>query len=186
MIVSIRDQETLNPIVALDASLAETHAGDVEVTDHPVEQGANISDHLRPKPRTLSVHGFISNTPVIDGAKVTAPFLPDQPGPAQEAYAALRDARLSGRLVQVVTSLETYENMAITGISVPRDHATSQALEFTINFKEVRVVFNQTLTVQTAAPQHQPVKKLATRAAATTTPTADNRTVAAKLDDLRK
>jgi hypothetical protein len=34
------------------------------VTDHPVERGANITDHVRPDPVRLNLVGFVSNAPI--------------------------------------------------------------------------------------------------------------------------
>ena len=61
--------------VSLDATTAQNHDATNTVTEHPVEDGANMSDHIRPDLDTLSVTGVISNTPVflpqdnIDGAR---------------------------------------------------------------------------------------------------------------------
>lgn len=48
----------------IDVSLSETHGVSAEVTDHPVEEGANIADHIRPQPRTFSIQGLVTNTPI--------------------------------------------------------------------------------------------------------------------------
>ena len=67
------DGQTYN--VSLDATLSQTHEATNTVTEHPVESGANMSDHIRPDLDTLAIEGIISNTPVflpldnIDGAE---------------------------------------------------------------------------------------------------------------------
>jgi hypothetical protein len=69
------DGQTYN--VSLDATLSQVHESANTVTEHPVESGANMSDHIRPDLDTLSLEGVISNTPVylpadnIDGARET-------------------------------------------------------------------------------------------------------------------
>lgn len=50
--------------VWVDVSLRETHGVGAEVTDHPVERGANIVDHIRPLPRTFSIEGLVTNHPI--------------------------------------------------------------------------------------------------------------------------
>lgn len=63
--------------VALDATLVQNHDATNTVTEHPVESGANMSDHIRPDLDTLSITGIISNTPLYlppdhtDGAQET-------------------------------------------------------------------------------------------------------------------
>jgi|SRR6185503_3872212 len=51
--------------IALDATTSERHASPATITDHPVESGANTSDHIRPEPETLSLQGVVSNTPIL-------------------------------------------------------------------------------------------------------------------------
>lgn len=68
----------------IDVSLSETHSVSAEVTDHPVEEGANIADHIRPQPRTFSMQGFVTNTPIevpkshIGGARADSASIPIQ------------------------------------------------------------------------------------------------------------
>jgi hypothetical protein len=50
--------------VWVDVSIHETHGVGAEVTDHPVERGANIADHIRPTARTFSIEGLITNYPI--------------------------------------------------------------------------------------------------------------------------
>lgn len=50
--------------IAVDATLRQQHSAPSTVTDHPVETGSNISDHIRPEPDTLTLEGIISNTPI--------------------------------------------------------------------------------------------------------------------------
>lgn len=67
-----------------DLTLSETHELAADITDHPVEEGADITDNSRPQPRKFSCEVFITNTPVDqlggyhapDGVKqnVTKPY----------------------------------------------------------------------------------------------------------------
>lgn len=51
--------------ITLDVASKLQHTSTNQVTDHPVETGANISDHVRPDPDVLTVEGVISNTPIL-------------------------------------------------------------------------------------------------------------------------
>ena len=55
--------------IAIDCTVTETHTSTATVTEHPVESGSNITDHIRPEPVQLSVNGIITNTPI--GAQQT-------------------------------------------------------------------------------------------------------------------
>lgn len=50
--------------IAVDAMLTEVHMFAAEGTDHPVEDGANLSDHYRPAPRAVQLSGVITDTPM--------------------------------------------------------------------------------------------------------------------------
>lgn len=50
--------------ITLDVASKVQHTSTNQVTDHPVETGANISDHVRPEPNVLTIEGVISNTPI--------------------------------------------------------------------------------------------------------------------------
>jgi hypothetical protein len=51
-------------VVTLDVYDAETHGMPTEVTDFPVEDGPNVSDNIRRKPKTLTIEGYVSDTPL--------------------------------------------------------------------------------------------------------------------------
>jgi len=53
---------TIGPIW-IDVSISEKHGLTAEVSDHPVERGTNIVDHIRPTPRTVQIEGLVTNHP---------------------------------------------------------------------------------------------------------------------------
>lgn len=150
--------------IRFDATLQETHQDSSDITEHPVEEGFNVSDHIRQKPPTLTLTGIISNTPLSSeqaqrvvsaggGVTVTTKASAARPegatGYAQKAYSELRSLAV-GQLVRVVTATRTYENMAIADITVPRDPRTGDALFFQIQLRQVRIVQNKTTRRVTA------------------------------------
>lgn len=54
---------TIGP-VWIDVSISETHSVGADVTEHPVESGSDIADHIRPTPRTVRIEGFVTNHPI--------------------------------------------------------------------------------------------------------------------------
>lgn len=46
----------------LDVATAEELTLENDVTDHPVEEGSDMSDHVRERPRTLTITGLIGDT----------------------------------------------------------------------------------------------------------------------------
>lgn len=161
---------TLIGDVAIDCTVTETHTATATVTKHPVESGANITDHIRPEPVQLSVTGIVSDTPIgskqiqraIDagGAKVqiTESETPTSAvGFGRTAWAKLEAIRVAAKPVKVTTRDRTYESMALTSLTVPKEAKNGGALYFTAQFEQVRIVFNRTtkVVVSKASKSHK-------------------------------
>jgi len=48
----------------IDVSVHESHGVGAEVSEHPVEFGVNVADHIRPTPRTITIEGLVTNHPI--------------------------------------------------------------------------------------------------------------------------
>jgi len=153
-------------LVQFDCSVSETHSDEATVTEHPVEEGTNISDHIRKGPASLELNGIVTNTPIVYLASLQAISpLDGDLAPVQDraelAYAELQQIMKDGRTVEVVTSLRTYQNMALTGMSVTRDATTGQVLNCSLSLREITVAVTQ--TVKAPAPDstanNKPVNK---------------------------
>ncbi len=137
--------------IELEATLQESFTGTAAVTDHPVEDGADITDHIRRQPETLELRGIVSNYPLVVLSSARA--RPIQPGGdpsqrAEEAFAFLRDLKDRGQTVDVSTTLSDYFNFAITSISVTRDKDSRQIVDLSISLREIQIA----RTEQVAAP----------------------------------
>ena len=147
-------------VLTLDAALSVSHQKTSEVTEFEVEKGSNITDHIRPKPVSVTVNGIVSNTPIgtlqservlqltgfefrstVDGANAT-----ENPGYVQSAYLELKRIFEAQELVKLVTELETYENMAMRSLDIPRDVQTGDCIRFSAQFQQVRLISNLTTT----------------------------------------
>lgn len=136
--------------IQIDVSPSQQHSGDVDVTEHPVEQGSDISDNARPKQKQLTFEGFFTDTPIPGRDPSRIGQL--QEGRSANAYQVLAGLRDSGSLVSVVTGLKTYQNMVITALTVPIDARTGDALRFSISFRAIRIVESQ-VDVHPATPR---------------------------------
>lgn len=164
--------------LVLDCVLSESHKYEMEVTSHNVEEGSDITDHAREKPREVTITGLVSETPVTLGQKrrlleskgasietgvssvfrgggvsfATTSSVPSQRGSLQYVEAAL--AKLDNlfkakQLVSLVTSIRKYDNMMITSLTIPRDPKTGEALNFTAVFRAIRFASLRTTQAQT-------------------------------------
>lgn len=118
-----------------DASINETFSKTAEVTDHPVESGADVTDHIRRLPEEITLRGWVSNDPIAILASLR--FGPPPRKRAEDAYDDLRRIMDNGQLVKVVTSLRDFENMALTSIAVTREKDSGRILDATIGLREI-------------------------------------------------
>lgn len=155
----------------LDVTISESHTGEVEITEHPVEEGFSVADHARPKQNNLTLTGLVSNTPIsadqkkrtveVSGIKLETTALKDQiqgvAGYAENAETVLRNLKDTGKVITVYTHIRTYQNMILASLSIPRDGRTGDALQFTATFRQIRIVKNKTTKkVVAKEPKAQP------------------------------
>lgn len=142
----------------VDAFVTETHSYTNVITDHPVEEGANVSDHSRPEPDRLMLEVLVSGSPLSGDGDTRPTISSTDPrltfrlttegahldgGRMKTAYEKFMDLRETGALVTVVTSFRRYDSMAIESISIPRDAKGAGALRFTVALKKIRIVRNK-------------------------------------------
>lgn len=144
--------------IELDASLSEVHSASVEVTDHPVESGASISDHARALPEQLTIEGLVTNNPLwgptqpateaFQKGRPVRASAPSRSGAIYRKLLALKDA---GTAIDVKTGLREYTDMVITSLNVPRDASTGDALRFSITLKQIKTATLQVIQTEDKA-----------------------------------
>ena len=156
-----------------DATISDSHSSNAEITEHPIEDGANVSDHIRPGLDRVSLRIVISDNPIAtpgdhatgatgtmgtvdlvgaDGVKSGEARVLTFDGflfRAKWVYEELLTLMSMGAPVGVITSLRDYESMAIESVNPLRDVESGNALFATVEFKQVRVVTSQVV----AAPE---------------------------------
>lgn len=144
-----RDQKSL----VLDVSVSEQHASENEITEHPVEVGANVVDHSRVKPITFSADVMLCDSSL----EPESPYNQNkyQEGRANEVLATLFSLKDQAILCSVDTGVKTYDSMLVESISETRTSQTISKLgthgtkapvvtrTVSITFREVRVVSTQ-------------------------------------------
>jgi hypothetical protein len=139
----------------IDAVITQTISMENEVTDHPVEEGFNVTDHSRPLPDKLTMECIISNTPVSADQQqrivqsgsyqitTTAPNPTDASAYSDNALKKIEALRTQGAVFTVVTRRRTYDTMTIESIQIVDDAKTVDMLKFSISLKRIRVVKNK-------------------------------------------
>ena len=113
-------------VLPVDVFTEETVMLSAATTDHPVETGGTITDHIKTDPLTLRVRG------TVRAARRSLAF---------NILQTLHERR---QPIFVVTGLQTFTNMAITRLEIPREARTADSLLFTAEFKKIIFATSQT------------------------------------------
>jgi hypothetical protein len=119
-----------------DAFLKISHHGELTLTSHPVQTGANMTDHAYVQPATLTMTIGMSDvmTSIINGQ------FQSQDSRSVEAAKIFRDIQEKRRPVQIFTRLKLYQNMLLKTIDFNEDYKTLHGLLGTVVFQEIFVV----------------------------------------------
>ena len=149
----------------IDATISETHQFDSDVTDHPVESGADVTDNVRVKPIIVTINGIVRDSPLGEMASVRQNLGPGVGNLPSDDFIAkvlgIRDAR---EPVSISTTLQTYDDMVLQSLTVPRDSKTGRAAVFTAVFKQVIFVKTDRSLVRVATPPAQGKTNLGNKA----------------------
>jgi hypothetical protein len=144
-----------NKIQALeiDATISETHEYSNLVTDYPVEDGFNVSDHVKQQPEILIMECIVTQTPfdggddnikrednsdrVLNYYNTLIGYAGYAP-PKQPGVEPIKIAQ--PQLLDIVTGLKTWTGMVIERIPFSFNSRTGQAINFSVFFKKIRKV----------------------------------------------
>lgn len=132
----------------IDAAINETHTLRAQVTDHPVEEGSDVTDNVRLLSRTFSVQGVVSDSPL----EPLATMRNSTTLPSEDALARLTQIWQDRQPVTVESHLGVLTDMVLDSLTIPVNAQTGRALRFTGTFKQVRIVRNIRTSLAVAVP----------------------------------
>lgn len=133
--------------VVADVTVEELHDDRMVITEHPVEQGAQITDHAYKEPARLRLTlGWSNSNP-------QAGFDPNY---ARNMYQELLSMQASRELISVVTGKRTYSNMLIEGLRQITTEKTEYALMALMDLQQVILVDTSTTAVPPTSQQADP------------------------------
>lgn len=103
-----------------------------ETTDNPIESGSEVTDHIINKHIILRMVCQIGGSTLLNFA--------DRKLEGYESLKKLRDDKLP---VTVVSGLETFKDMLIRNISIDRNLQNASVFQFSIEFKQAKIVSSQ-------------------------------------------
>jgi hypothetical protein len=172
-----------------DATIEEVHSDEMEITEHPVEQGTVISDHAFKRPSELIVTAAWSDSPnnsglgnqIVGAAANSSPALQAIIGtaraiggivdmvasrgegtPSKAAYQQLLDMQNNRLLFSIYTGKRVYKNMLIKSLAATTDAKTENSLVIRIGCRQLLLAQTQTVTVPDSSNMKNPEQNGAT------------------------
>lgn len=130
-----------------DVTIEENHSDRLEITHHPVELGANISDHAYMQPFEVTLRYAWSDSDFLR-----------PPGFSVIAYEQLQALQQSRTPFAIITGKRLYTSMLLQEIQVTTDNHSENALMVTLHCQQVIIVTTQSASLtptQTNAAQAQ-------------------------------
>ena len=152
--------------IQADITIREHHVDRMAITQHPVEQKANFSDHAYKLPAEVTLYlgwsnsglkgqfgGILSGnfsslgsiasiqsgiTGLVNGNYVT------------QVYKKLSDLQVNSTPIKIITGKRTYANMMVETLEVTTDQASEYALMVTMHCKEIILVNTVINTLNTS------------------------------------
>jgi len=133
-------------------TIEEHHHDELVITDHPVEQGAAISDHAYKKPAELTITIGWTNSSLA--AALSLKF----GNYSSYVYDQLLKLQASRQLFSVSTGKRKYQNMLVQSLDTTTDAKTENCFITTLHCREVIVVKTTTTQLVPAENQAMPQK----------------------------
>ncbi|MEN6629816.1 MAG: phage baseplate protein [Sulfuricella sp.] len=146
--------------IEIQATLEESFTDSLQVTDHPVQVGANITDHsfIRPSEVVIRCGWSNSSMSALIGA-VTSLFkqgsLPKKDF-VSSIYSQLLALQESRAPFDITTSRRNYSDMLITSLSATTDQETGNVLVVTATCRQVIMVSTSATKLPPKSAQKDP------------------------------
>jgi hypothetical protein len=165
-LITFRPKRAIGSISAY-VTIEEQHTDELTITQHPVEQGAAITDHAYKNPAQLVIRAGWSNASLPSlGDAVLAALGGDigalaRPSYAQEVYEKLLKLQSARAPFDIYTGKRRYKNMLMRSLATTTDQKTENVLIVTAAFQEVILVQTQATTLPDPSAQADPSKTAA-------------------------
>lgn len=179
--ILVKPKRSIGPFKA-QVTLREVHHDSLQITDHPVEQGASISDHAFKRPASVTIEAAWSNSPsnasllgglagAVSGtiSGVQSLVTGNNASQVKDIYEKLLKLQASAIPFDVYTGKRLYKNMLISELTTTSDVKNENILNITAELRQVIIVGTQTVSVdaplanQKMAPLTAPVQNTGTQ-----------------------
>lgn len=127
-------------------NISQTHG--LHTTSHPVQAGANITDHAYEEPIHISASIIVSDAYTADDTKRDAQlFLSNGATKSIGAFNVLRQMQSERRLLKVVTKYGSYKNMLLTSLTVNTGYKNLYNMIADVELDEIIIASEKTVQV---------------------------------------
>ncbi|MDG1642999.1 phage baseplate protein [Klebsiella huaxiensis] len=161
--------------------ISEKHSDTLEITEHPVEVGAAISDHAYRRPSEVVMQvGFAGGGSLLDLLDTTSFGLSAGLSP-REVYQNLLDLQNSRGPFDVVTGKRLYSNMLFRAMEVTTERSTENVLSAVLTLREVIITSTTTSQVAAKADMKEGANTSAVQNSGVKTPVQKNESILSRL-----
>ncbi|SDV49076.1 phage baseplate protein [Chitinasiproducens palmae] len=156
--IGISQSKSIGGIV-FQAVLEEQHNDEIQITDHPVERGAVVSDHSYKRPCQVTIKCAWSNSSLggisalINSFKGGSLIGSDYVSGIYSQLLALQESR---EPFEITTSSRRYANMLMSSLGLTKDKTSSEAIMVTLTCREILIVETKAATLPPKAAQANP------------------------------
>lgn len=122
-------------LIEVDILIEQEHKLESEATEHPVEDGFPVSDHVIRKPITVSMVVGITQSPVT-----WLDRLGNETDKVSNALTAFRQIYDAAQPITIVTPTDIWENAVMTSAVFPRNVENKNLMKIPCEFKIIRRV----------------------------------------------
>lgn len=127
-----------------DTAEAVTHTREAEATNHPVEDGSAIADHIIVKPKTFSITTNWTPRPWDESMLPSGADRPDK------AFTILADAVQSKASVFIEIDRQFYAPVVIEKVTMQRQFEDGDGRTIMLECKEITIVAGKTVAIKVA------------------------------------
>jgi len=144
-------------LIIPDVVVSEKHQDALEITEHPVEIGAPVSDNAYKRPSEVTMEiGFSGGGSLLDFADTSALGISLGTSP-KEIYQQILDLQASRVPFDVTTGKRQYSNMLIRAIDVTTDRTSENVLMCVLTLREVIISQTESIAVADKADMQEGV-----------------------------
>ena len=140
--------------ITVDAFLSENYQFANEVSEIPIEEGVTVTDNVTEAPDEITIEGFFGKYEFkAEGSmsdnklKNISKKIPDTLQRVKRYYQELLRIKKERQPITLVTGLDTFEDMIITSLNIPRDVETGADLHFTMTLKKLPIIHSETVKI---------------------------------------